>query len=101
MSDDIEENQPVNKMYTVTWRVELLAPGPNTAARMAQDIQRDASNTATIFEVSDGEESSYIDLLGMPPGVFRDKACWKCKNGANPCVNKDARRCEYPHTRTD
>jgi len=35
------------------------------------------------------------------PGIFRDHNCWKCKDGAEPCVKGNPRQCEYPHARND
>lgn len=35
------------------------------------------------------------------PGIFRDHNCWKCKDGAEPCVKSNPRQCEYPHARND
>ena len=44
--------------YLVTWRVELDAANPEEAARLAQQMQRDASSLATVFEVlAEGEEN--------------------------------------------
>lgn len=34
-------------------------------------------------------------------GMFRDHNCWRCKDGAKPCVNGNPRQCEYPHARND
>jgi hypothetical protein len=36
-------------------------------------------------------------------GIFRDHSCWKCNDGAKPCVRKDghSRLCEYPYARND
>lgn len=33
-------------------------------------------------------------------GIFRDHNCWKCKNGALPCV-EGRNGCSYPHARND
>ena len=50
--------------YLVTWRVELDAANPEEAARLAQQMQRDASSLATVFEVlAEGEEKpTVVDL---------------------------------------
>jgi hypothetical protein len=34
-------------------------------------------------------------------GVFRDHNCWKCKDGAAPCVAGNPRQCEFLHARND
>lgn len=34
-------------------------------------------------------------------GMFRDHNCWKCNNGAKPCVQGHPRQCEYPHAKND
>ena len=34
-------------------------------------------------------------------GIFRDHSCWKCRDGAKPCVNGSPSRCDYPHARND
>ena len=36
-------------------------------------------------------------------GIFRDHSCWKCNDGAKPCIRKDGHShlCEYPHARND
>lgn len=34
-------------------------------------------------------------------GIFRDHNCWKCQDGAKPCVRGGTHRCEYPHARND
>jgi hypothetical protein len=34
-------------------------------------------------------------------GIFRDHTCWKCRNGARPCVNGSSSRCDYPRARND
>ena len=34
-------------------------------------------------------------------GVFRDHNCWRCKDGAEPCVVGNPRRCEYLRARND
>ena len=33
------------------------------------------------------------------PGIFATHNCWKCRDGQQPCVCGDPRRCEYPHAR--
>lgn len=34
-------------------------------------------------------------------GIFRDHRCWKCDDGARPCVAGVPTRCEYPRARND
>jgi len=34
-------------------------------------------------------------------GMFIDHSCWRCHDGARPCVNGEPRRCEFPHARND
>ena len=34
-------------------------------------------------------------------GIFRDHNCWKCSDGAKPCVRGATSRCEFPHARND
>jgi hypothetical protein len=34
-------------------------------------------------------------------GIFRSHNCWKCQDGAKPCVRGATNRCEYPHARND
>src|ERR1700689_3122659 len=34
-------------------------------------------------------------------GIFRDHSCWKCRDGARPCVNGSPSRCNFPHARND
>lgn len=34
-------------------------------------------------------------------GIFRDHSCWKCNDGARPCVQSRPGLCEYPHARND
>lgn len=34
-------------------------------------------------------------------GMFVLHNCWRCQNGAKPCVKSDPRQCEYPHARND
>jgi hypothetical protein len=34
-------------------------------------------------------------------GIFRDHNCWKCRNGAHPCVAGNPLRCEYPRARNE
>lgn len=34
-------------------------------------------------------------------GIFQTHNCWKCANGAKPCVSGSSRQCEYPHARND
>lgn len=89
------------KTYIVSWEVELTAAGPISAALAAQEIQRDPKNSATVFEVSSEDGVTKVDTSTLPKGRFRDSACWKCKDGANPCVEKDPTRCSYPHPRND
>lgn len=35
------------------------------------------------------------------PGIFATHNCWKCSDGAKPCVQGGPHRCEYPHARND
>lgn len=35
------------------------------------------------------------------PGIFRDHNCWKCRDGAKPCIVGNPHRCEFPHARND
>lgn len=35
------------------------------------------------------------------PAIFRDHRCWKCRDGALPCVEGGVNRCGYPHARND
>jgi hypothetical protein len=35
------------------------------------------------------------------PGIFRDHNCYRCRDGAKPCVNGNPRQCEFPHARND
>lgn len=47
---------------------------------------------------------AYLDPRDPDPsrsGIFRDHNCWKCRNGALPCVNPHPGRCDYPHARND
>lgn len=34
-------------------------------------------------------------------GIFRSHNCWKCGDGAKPCVRGAPNRCEFPHARND
>lgn len=34
-------------------------------------------------------------------GMFVLHRCWKCGDGARPCVVGNPRQCEYPHARDD
>ena len=34
-------------------------------------------------------------------GIFVHHNCWRCKDGAQPCVQGSPNRCEYPHARND
>lgn len=34
-------------------------------------------------------------------GIFVLHNCWKCGDGARPCVAGNPRQCEYPHARND
>lgn len=34
-------------------------------------------------------------------GMFVNHSCWKCGDGARPCISGDPRQCEYPHARND
>ena len=34
-------------------------------------------------------------------GMFQTHNCWKCGDGARPCVAGGPHRCEYPHARND
>lgn len=34
-------------------------------------------------------------------GLFRYHRCWKCNDGAQPCVQGQPSRCEYPKARND
>jgi hypothetical protein len=36
-----------------------------------------------------------------PHPIFRDHSCWRCKDGAEPCVRGGPHLCEYPHARND
>jgi hypothetical protein len=45
-------------------------------------------------------------LPGSPPAntltaIFRDHACWACKDGALPCRSGHPHRCDNPHARND
>ncbi len=33
------------------------------------------------------------------PGIFAYHNCWRCKDGAKPCVQGHPHQCEYPHAR--
>lgn len=33
--------------------------------------------------------------------IFRHHNCWRCDNGAKPCVEHDYNRCSYPQARND
>lgn len=33
--------------------------------------------------------------------IFRSHNCWKCGDGAKPCVRGAPNRCEFPHARND
>jgi hypothetical protein len=37
----------------------------------------------------------------QPLGIFHLHRCWKCQDGAKPCVNGSPNRCEYPHAIND
>lgn len=49
--------------YNVTWDIEIDADSPEEAARKALLIQRDPTSMAQVFDVSDGEEITRVDLL--------------------------------------
>ncbi len=34
-------------------------------------------------------------------GMFQTHNCWKCNDGAKPCVAGSPLQCEYPHARND
>lgn len=34
-------------------------------------------------------------------GIFVYHNCWKCSDGAKPCVRSNPRLCEYPVARND
>lgn len=34
-------------------------------------------------------------------GIFRNHNCWKCNDGAKPCVQGGPHRCDYPHARNE
>ena len=34
-------------------------------------------------------------------GFFRYHNCWRCHDGAKPCVQANPRTCDYPHARND
>lgn len=34
-------------------------------------------------------------------GIFRDHNCWRCNDGAKPCVHGHPPNCVYPHARND
>lgn len=34
-------------------------------------------------------------------GIFVLHNCWKCEDGARPCVAGNTQQCEYPHARDD
>ncbi len=44
--------------YTVIWSIDIDAESPEEAAKIALDYQRDAESTATVFNVSQDENSS-------------------------------------------
>lgn len=41
------------------------------------------------------------DLKDGASSIFRDHNCWRCDDGAKPCVQGHPRQCEYPHARND
>lgn len=48
--------------YRVRWEIDLEAPTPVEAARMALEIQRDPDSIATVFEVYPNQN--------IPPHLF-------------------------------
>ncbi len=54
----------MEKLYLVTWEIDLYASSPEEAARKALSIQRDTASIATVFMVQeeDTPEAVKIDL---------------------------------------
>lgn len=52
------------KNYYVEWSINVTADSPEHAARLAQEIQRDPTSSATVFEVieNDNDERILVDL---------------------------------------
>ena len=51
--------------YTVTWAIEVYADTPEDAAQQAEDIMRDPTSLATVFDVQPfgkPEDSTRVDL---------------------------------------
>jgi hypothetical protein len=34
-------------------------------------------------------------------GMFRYHRCWRCQDGAKPCVQGNPRQCEFPRAKND
>jgi hypothetical protein len=65
------------------------------------------------WQASHGADRAYFRRLGLceiaawkrmvtpRTGMFRDHRCWRCNDGALPCVQGHPRQCEYPRARND
>lgn len=48
--------------YRVSWEIDIVAASPEDAARQAREIQLRPSSIANVFDVSDGEDITRVDL---------------------------------------
>jgi hypothetical protein len=55
----------------------------------------------TLFERMSEKQRDGRDPDPTKEGIFRAHSCWKCQDGAKPCVQGSPNRCEYPHARND
>lgn len=66
--------------------------GPHKEARLLRAMYEAADAADAILAVTEQLDGRII---------FRDHSCWKCSDGATPCVSGNSRQCEYPHARND
>ena len=78
------------------------------AALRAPDVQSPAERGEEGKETGDAYLAKKDTGVADPrdpdysrPGIFATHNCWKCRDGQQPCVCGDPRRCEYPHARND
>ena len=59
------ENENVDKTYTVIWRMTVNARNRREAAELAREIQLDKDSIATVFDVYqvDARDTIEIDLM--------------------------------------